>query len=164
MHEREIPDEVPLGAMHPMRRLVLLVVQVGAVGLLAELLLIEHFEDPWQFAPLALLVLVLVASVPAAVAPRRAVLRAFQALMALCLAAGALGVWLHYRGNVEFASEQDPALRGARLFWEAVRGATPALAPGALAQLGLLGLIYTFHHPALARDVRGDAHPPREKT
>lgn len=164
MHDRELPTEVPVGAMHPMRRLVLLVVQVGAVGLLVELLLIEHFEDAWQFVPLVLLVLVLLASVLVAVAPRRAVLRAFQGLMALCLAAGALGVWLHYRGNVEFASEQDPTLTGARLFWEAVRGATPALAPGALAQLGLLGLIYTFHHPALARAVPGDAHPLREKT
>ena len=37
----------------------------------------------------------------------------------------------------------------AKLVWKALRGATPALAPGALAQLGLLGLLYTYRHPAL---------------
>ena len=33
----------------------------------------------------------------------------------------------------------DPALHGLDLFWSALRGATPALAPGAMAQLGLIG-------------------------
>jgi hypothetical protein len=70
--------------------------------------------------------------------------------MALCVVAGAVGVWLHYRGNVEWELERDASLGGVRLFWEAIRGATPALAPGALSQLGLLGLAYAHRHPALA--------------
>jgi hypothetical protein len=70
--------------------------------------------------------------------------------MALCLIAGALGVYLHYRGNVEFELEREPTLSGLALLWEAVRGATPALAPGALAQLGLLGLLYAHRHPLLS--------------
>ena len=32
---------------------------------------------------------------------------------------------------------------------ERLTGATPALAPGAMVQLGLIGLAYTFRHPAL---------------
>ncbi len=70
--------------------------------------------------------------------------------MALFIVAGILGLYLHYRGNVEFALERDPSLTGARLIWKALRGATPALAPGALAQLGLMGLVFTYGHPALA--------------
>ncbi len=35
----------------------------------------------------------------------------------------------------------DDAADGLVLLWRSLRGATPALAPGALAQLGLLGLI-----------------------
>jgi hypothetical protein len=35
------------------------------------------------------------------------------------------------------------------LLWKVMSGAAPALAPGAMVQLGLLGLIYTFRHPAL---------------
>jgi hypothetical protein len=34
-------------------------------------------------------------------------------------------------------------------------GATPLLAPGIMLQLGLVGLLFTFRHPALARP--GDA-------
>jgi hypothetical protein len=64
--------------------------------------------------------------------------------MVIYLIVGALGVYFHIRGNVEFALERDPSLSGLRLLWKALRGATPALAPGALAQLGLLGLLYTY--------------------
>ena len=150
MHDGMQGDKGNAGIATALRRLMLAVVIVGAVGLLAELLLIEHFDDPWQFAPLVLLGVVVLVALGVAAWPRPGLLRAFRVLMALCLAAGALGVWLHYQGNVEFASEQDPSLRGFALVWESLRGATPALAPGALAQLGLLGLIYTYHHPALA--------------
>ena len=83
--------------------------------------------------------------------PRRGVLKTFQMLMVLYLLIGLLGVYLHYRGNVEFALERYPTLGGLQLIWKALRGATPALAPGALAQLGLLGLLYTYRHPALDR-------------
>jgi hypothetical protein len=69
--------------------------------------------------------------------------------MVLYLLIGLLGVYLHYRGNVEFALERYPTLGGFKLMWKALRGATPALAPGALAQLGLLGLLYTYRHPAV---------------
>ena len=64
------------------------------------------------------------------------------------LAAGLLGIYLHYAGNAEFEIERTPELSGLRLLWKALRGATPALAPGALAQLGLLGFIYTYRHPS----------------
>jgi hypothetical protein len=63
---------------------------------------------------------------------------------------GVLGLYYHYHGNVEFALERNPSLRGTGLIWKALRGATPALAPGALAQLGLLGLLFCYRHPALA--------------
>jgi hypothetical protein len=69
--------------------------------------------------------------------------------MFIFLLVGAWGVYLHLLGNVEFALERDPSLSGANLMWKALRGATPALAPGALAQLGLLGLLYAYKHPAL---------------
>ena len=133
----------------PLRRLLLALVLAGAGGLALELLLLEHYDSPWQWAPLALLALVLLVGGAVAVRPRRGLLRAFQGLMALCTVAGALGVYLHYRGNVEFEREDDPSRSGLVLFWEAIRGATPALAPGALSQLGLLGLAVAFRHPLL---------------
>ena len=42
------------------------------------------------------------------------------------------------------------------LFWKAMAAKTPpALAPGAMTQLGLLGLAYAFRHPALGRPGAG---------
>ena len=66
-------------------------------------------------------------------------MRVFQTVMLLFLSSGVLGLYLHYRGNVEFELEMYPSLRGFGLFWEALKGATPALAP-ALTYPGSLSL------------------------
>ena len=149
-------DPFPTGDA-PLRRLLLALVLFGAAGLIAELALLEHWDDPWQWTPLALLGLVLVVGGLLAWLPTPGRLRAFRALMGLCLIAGVLGVYLHYRGNVEFELEREPTLGGLALLWEALRGATPALAPGALAQLGLFGLAYAFRHPLLRHPSPGRA-------
>jgi hypothetical protein len=60
------------------------------------------------------------------------------------LVSSLLGVFLHYRGNVEFELEQSPRATRWALFREAMMGATPALAPGVMVQIGLLGLLYAF--------------------
>ena len=135
-----------------LRPLLLALVGIGAAGLEVELLLQKHYESAWQLTPLVLLGVVLVAAALVWRRPSPRTVRFFQATMLLCLAAGAVGLFLHYRGNVEFELEREPSLQGLRLFWKAVRGATPALAPGAMAQLGLLGLVYGYRHPAFRRD------------
>jgi hypothetical protein len=139
----------------PLRRLVLFLVLLGAVGLLVELGLLEHFEDAPQWIPLALLGAVVIASLVLLARRTRATVRVFQGIMVLCVVAGIVGVWLHYQGNMEFELEHDSSLAGLQLFWISIRGATPALAPGALSQLGLLGLLYTHRHPALTTSSRG---------
>jgi hypothetical protein len=133
----------------PLRRMLLALVLLGAAGLLAELGLLEHFDSWTQWIPLVLLVIVLGATVAVGAQRAPGAVRFFQAVMALCVVTGIVGVVLHYQGNMEFELERDGSLRGLRLFWEAIRGATPSLAPGALSQLGLLGLAYAYRHPAL---------------
>jgi hypothetical protein len=134
-----------------LRRALLALVFIGAGGLVLELLLLEHFESVLQFIPLVLLAAVLVSATLLARRPSVRTIQLFRAVMTLCVVAGVVGVFLHYRGNVEFELERQPLRHGLDLFWKAIRGATPALAPGALSQLGLLGLVYTFRHPALRR-------------
>lgn len=136
------------------RRLFLALVLAGMLGLAAELVLLEHVESVWQWVPLAALALGFIAGIVALLRPARGSLRAFQAAMAIFVAAGVLGIYLHYRGNTEFELESDPALGGWTLFRLAMQGATPALAPGALAQLGLVALLATYRHPALTRPHR----------
>jgi hypothetical protein len=70
--------------------------------------------------------------------------------MVLFVISGGVGMLLHYQATTEFQLEMDPALTGWALFRKAiVAKAPPALAPGAMTQLGLIGLAYTFRHPAL---------------
>ena len=143
----------------PTSRLLGALLCFGAVGLIADLLLDGHYDDPWQFAPLVLLVAALVVTAAALRrAPGRRGRRVLRVVMASCVAAGAVGVWLHYDGNTEFERERDPAIGGLALFREAVTGATPVLAPGALAQLGLLGLLFASTLPA--RDATDDSTHP----
>lgn len=143
-----------------LRDLLLALLLLGAAGLLAELILLEHYESRWQWIPLVLLVATLGSGVLVWQRPRRPTLLAFRGIMIACVLAGLAGFVLHFKGNLEFALERDAELTGFALVWKVLRGATPALAPGALAQLGLLGLVFTYRHPAVDRGV----HPDQELT
>lgn len=124
--------------------MLLALVVFGIIGLVAELLLIEHTASLTQWIPLVALGAGLAAAVAVGLATGQSALRVFQVVMVGFILAGALGIYLHFAGNVEWAQERDPELGGTTLIWKAVTGATPALAPGALAQIGLLGLIYAW--------------------
>ncbi|MEO5590265.1 MAG: hypothetical protein ABIS03_11815 [Gemmatimonadaceae bacterium] len=132
-----------------LRGLIIAIVFIGMLGLAPELLLIKHFESWTQVIPLVSLGLGFAISLTVVRRPSRTTVRAFQVVMGLFVIAGLLGVFLHLKGNVEWALERDPSLAGGSLIWKALRGATPALAPGALAQLGLLGLAWAHRHPAV---------------
>jgi hypothetical protein len=119
------------------------------LGTASELLLLGHFEDTWQLVPLALIAAGLVVVAWYAVVRSAVSLRAFQGVMFLNLGSGLAGVLLHYRGNAEFELEMYPGIAGLELFRESMTGAFPALAPGSMILFGLLGLAWTFRHPAL---------------
>ena len=131
-----------------LRTLLLLTLVVSIVGTLAELLLLEHFEDAWQWAPIALLGAALLTLAWHALERGPTSLNVLRGLMVLSMASGLVGLLLHYRGNVEFELEMYPDLAGWKLFKDSMMGATPALAPGAMLQIGLVGLAWTFRHPA----------------
>ena len=132
-----------------LRQLVFWLIVFGMAGLLVELILLEHYDGWRQWIPLILLALGLVVTAVLGRHTSPATLRAFRILMALYVVIGGLGLWFHLSGNMEFALERDATLTGVRLLLKSVHGGTPILAPGALTQLGLLGLAYAFRHPAL---------------
>jgi hypothetical protein len=147
-------------ALALVRRVILIILLVGMVGILIELLLLEHVEDTLQLVPLALLGLGVISLLWHARSPHRTSLRAVRAMMVLFVVSGVLGVYLHYRGNVEFERERRPQAGGWTLFREAMMGATPALAPGAMVQLGLLGLLYGVL--PVARTTRTEGSPEQQ--
>jgi hypothetical protein len=146
-------DASPAATLSLVRRALLWTYVFGAAGTVVELLLLEHTDGAWQWSPIALLGASLAVVAWHAAGGRRgaASVRAFRATMLVFVASGLVGTLLHYRGNVEFERERQPSIGGLPLFWEAIRGATPALAPGTMIQLALVGLAYGFRHPALAR-------------
>lgn len=143
------PRGIPRDDAGTLRRLVLAVLTFGMVGVGFELVLLDHMEDPWQWAPIALLAAALPVSIWLILSPGVAVIRTYQAMMVLFVISGFVGQWLHYQGNVEFELEMYPSRQGLELVWEALGGAYPSLAPGTMTLFGLLGLVICLRHPAL---------------
>lgn len=123
-----------------------------------ELLLIGHHESMQQRIPLVLLGAGILVVGWHAAAPGRASVRTLQGVMALCLASGIVGVGLHYQGNTEFELEMYPTMRGYELVEKTLTGATPVLAPGSMALLGLIGLTHIYRHPALHGGAEASSH------
>ena len=125
---------------------------LGVLGITAELLLLAHTEDLNQWIPIALAGLTVVLCAMVALRPTPASLRIFQFVMVLMILSGALGMYLHLSANMEFQLEMDSTLKGFALLKKSiVAKSPPALAPGAMTQLGLIGLAYTYKHPLLQR-------------
>jgi uncharacterized membrane protein len=137
------------------RRILLVTLVLGLVGTGMELLLLEHFEDWRQMIPLGLIAAALLVLLWHAAQRGPAPVQVLQVLMLVFVLAGVLGLTLHYQGNAEFEREMYPDLAGMELFRESMMGATPALAPGIMIQLALVGLAYAYRHPRLTRGTDG---------
>ena len=145
------------------RRILIGIFLIGVSGIATELWLLGHYEDLDQFIPLGLAAVGVAGLAAAAFAPSPLTVRVFQLVMLLMVFSGFLGVWYHYQATTEFQLEMDQSLRGWALFSKAiVAKAPPALAPGAMIQLGLIGLAYTFRHPVFRRG--GPSGPPEENS
>ncbi len=131
------------------RRLALYLLLLGIVGVAVELLLLEHFEDVWQWTPITLLGVGFALGSGVAFWPSRVGVRGLQMIMLMYVLSAGLGIFFHLRSNIEFELELRPSMAGTELIMETLKGAMPALAPGAMAQLGLLGLLACFRHPSL---------------
>jgi hypothetical protein len=129
--------------------LILPILFFGLLGTGAELLLLQHTGSWWELIPLALIGLALVILTWNAITQHPASVRSVQGIMALFLFAGVAGIVLHYQSSMEFKLETNAALSGWTLFWAVMSAKTPpALAPGTMIQLGLLGFAYSYQHPA----------------
>jgi hypothetical protein len=140
------------GAIAGVRRFLLVILLLGITGIATELLFLKHDEGPPQLIPLVLLGVGFAVTVWHAVQRDTASLMALQLVMVLFVATGLLGMYLRFGANVAFQRELDPSIGGMPLFWKAMAAKTPpALAPGSLSQLGLIGLVYSYGHPAFLR-------------
>jgi hypothetical protein len=122
-----------------LRRWVMVLLVVGLVATEIELILIDHYEDAWQLAPIAAIGLALVLLAWHGLASSRASIQSIRGVMILLVVTGVAGIVLHFRGNMEFQLEMDPSQTSWVLFSKVMRAkAPPALAPALLSQLGIL--------------------------
>ena len=132
------------------RKYLLAVLALGLVGTAAELILMEHYETPVQWVPLASIGVAIAVLTWHLVKRDARSIRALQATMLLFLVAGIVGTGFHFRGGAEFQLEIDRSQSRWTIFKKVMRAkAPPVLAPGLMVQLGLVGLIYAYRHPAL---------------
>ncbi len=127
------------GRVRRVRRLLFALSVAGMGGVLLELLLLGHTEGTRQLLPITALVAGLVTTCIAFVRPGVLTVGLHRLAMLACAGVGCAGLWFHYSGNAEFELEMAPTIAGLDLVREALTGATPVLAPGAMLLLGGLG-------------------------
>lgn len=120
-----------------------------AVGTGLELVLLEHAGSPPQVVPFVAMGLGLVAVAAGGLAPSRRTVWSLRGAAVMLVLAGALGVFEHLEHNYAFEAEIRPTEEPAALMVHAIQGASPALAPGAVALMGLIAGLATYRHPAL---------------
>lgn len=118
------------------------------VGTAAELALIGHRETLVQWLPFVLCAIGAVAAGVGALQPRSVTLWAVRAVAALVLLGSGFGIWEHLEHNHAFASEIQPNAGTFELLTLAVTGASPLLAPGALAVGGSLLALASWRQKA----------------
>jgi len=132
------------------------------VGTIIELLLAKHYDDPVQLVPFALCGVGLIALLVALWRPRRGTLLALRGVMGLLIVGSLAGVYEHVVNNFAFELEMRPNAVWSDVWFQALRGAAPLLAPGILAIAALIAIAATYAHPALAR--QGDRGVAADRT
>ncbi len=135
----------PTSTLATIRRLLLALLVFGMAGTTAELWLMGHYEDWKQLIPFGVMALSTLTGFWHGFARTTSSASMFRLSMLLLMVAGATGSVLHYRANMEFQLEMDPTMGGMALLLKVLHAkAPPALAPGNMALLGLLGLVSTL--------------------
>ncbi len=140
-----------------LRRGVLALAAVGALGTWLELAVARHWKSPVQLIPWISVLAVVIAVALVAASPTSGRILVARALAAVSALTGMFGVVKHVQSNYE--SGPLDAVYGqnwqtmgvlSRLWHATIEsvGASPSFAPGALALLAACVLVATIGHPA----------------
>ncbi len=150
MTSEDATNKRELGLLSSIRTFLFFTFIAGLIGTGGELLLIRHTEQVFQLIPLILIGCCAVTTGLYGVIRDKISLRVFRASLLLLIAGGITGLYLHFKGNLEFEQELYPAVVGFALYWQAIQGISPpSLAPGVMSLLGIVGLLSTYGHPLL---------------
>lgn len=134
-----------------LRRFLLGLAAFICVGTMVELVLAGHWEGLVQLLPFLLAGASLVVIGAVLINPKQGWLRLLRGITVITLAGSLFGVFEHLEHNIEFALEIRPNAAVGDVFFEALAGGNPLLAPGILAFMAVLALAATYYHPALQK-------------
>ena len=120
---------------------------IVCAGVIAELWLTEHIEQPLQLLPFAVCALGILTAVAVLLRPSRVTIVSLRIVMLLATATGLIGIYSHLNGNLEFAREINASKADAAPIQAALSGANPPLAPGALVVVSAMALAATYGRP-----------------
>ena len=130
------------------RRWLLAAIAATLIVIEGELVFVRHFgNNNGQMIAVVLAGSGLVIVAWHAIARDTLSIVVFRFLMYLFLVFGIDGLMVHYNFAADAALKSHPALVGLPLLYATLSGDIPLLAPGMMTEVGLLGLLYTFHHP-----------------
>ena len=136
---------------HRLRLFLLALAGFIFVGSVVELALEGHRASPVQWIPFVLSGLGIVTVTAVLISPARSTIWGLRGAMGLAFLGSLFGMFEHIEHNLAFALEIRPNATVSDVFFEALRGANPLLAPGILALAALLALAATYYHPILKR-------------
>jgi hypothetical protein len=119
------------------------------VGNVAELYLLDHYEQTQQWIPIILSTVGFLVLIAAWRNPGHKMLVSLRWLMGLTALASLYGMYLHFSGNYSFEQEINPSFTAVEAIWPAIKGSNPLLAPGILFLGAILAMAGTYKHPAL---------------
>lgn len=112
------------------------------LGVGLELYLLSHYEDTLQTIPLFCIGSIILLSIIIPFKRSVFLLTLFKVILVATALSGIYGTFLHLRANYEFEIEMKPNADNWDLFTESLSGALPALAPGSMIVLALIGYSY----------------------
>ena len=132
-----------------LRQFLLALAAFLCLGTIAELVLIGHYEGPTQILPLILCGLGAICALSVVLRAHIKTVRVLRWVMSFTFTGGLFGIYEHLEHNFGFELEIRPNAGVSDVFWDALGGANPLLAPGMLAVAALLALAATYYHPLI---------------
>ncbi|MFN1834722.1 hypothetical protein AB2B38_005620 [Balneola sp. MJW-20] len=111
-------------------------------GVVIELFLLGHYEDSKQLIPVFSIGVSLPAAVILYFRRTTSTIVFFKIILSILTITGIYGTFLHLKANYEFETEMKPTSGGWDLIVDSLSGALPALAPGSMIALALIGFIF----------------------
>jgi hypothetical protein len=135
----------------PRLRLLLLGLALFSfAGIALELWFEDHDKELLQLLPFGICALGFLVIVLVLLKPTTPAIWLMRLVMLASVGVSVLGLFEHIQANYGFEREIRPAASDATVFWQALHGSAPTLAPGSLAIIAVLAVSATMGHPALA--------------